>query len=72
MGTTGTFLGGKAAECETDHTPTSSIKVKNEWSYNFTLTYAFMAYVPSLHKFKKICANKKNYSALMCLLHEHI
>jgi len=71
--TTGIFLGSKAArECETDHIPTSSMKVKNEWGYNFTPTYSLMAYVPSLQEFKKICANKKKHSALMCLLHEHI
>jgi len=37
-------LGVKQLGCEADHLPSSSAKVKNEWSYTSTPQYAFMAW----------------------------
>jgi hypothetical protein len=37
-------LGVKQLGCETDHSPPSSTKVKNEWSYTSTPQYVFMAW----------------------------
>jgi hypothetical protein len=37
-------LGVKQLGCEADHLPSSSAKVKNEWSYTSTPPYAFMAW----------------------------
>jgi hypothetical protein len=36
MDTRGSFLGGKAARCEADHSPQSSAEIKNAWSYTST------------------------------------
>jgi hypothetical protein len=33
----------KRPECQADHSPPSIAKVKNTWSYTFTLPYLFMA-----------------------------
>jgi hypothetical protein len=35
-GTRGSFPGVKRPEREADHSPPSSVEVKNEWSYTFT------------------------------------
>jgi hypothetical protein len=37
-------LGVKWPVCEADHSPPSTAKVKNAWSYTFTPQYAFMAW----------------------------
>lgn len=42
VGTRDSALGLKQAACEADHSPTSSAKVRNEWSYTTTTLYAFM------------------------------
>jgi len=36
MGTRSSFSGGKVSECEAGHSPPSSAKVKNVWSYTAT------------------------------------
>jgi hypothetical protein len=36
-------LGVKRPECEADHSPPSSVEVKNAWSYTSTPQYVFMA-----------------------------
>jgi hypothetical protein len=43
MGTGGSFLGGKAAGCEADHSPPTSAKVKKMWVYISVPQYTFMA-----------------------------
>jgi hypothetical protein len=43
MGTEGSFLGGKAARREADHSPPASADVKKMWIYISTFPYAFTA-----------------------------
>jgi hypothetical protein len=43
MGTGESFLGGKEAEREADHSPPTIAEVKKIWFYTFTPLYAFMA-----------------------------
>jgi hypothetical protein len=50
MGTTGSFPGGKAARHEADHSPPSSAKVKNAWSYTSTPQYVLMAWCLVKHR----------------------
>jgi hypothetical protein len=38
------FIEVKWLECEVDHLYPWVIKVKNEWSYDFTLSYAFIGF----------------------------
>jgi hypothetical protein len=44
LDTKGSFPGVKHLECEADHSPPPSAKVKNKWSHNSTLPYTFMAH----------------------------
>jgi hypothetical protein len=37
---------------EADHSPPSSAKVKNEWSYTFTPPYVFMEWYLVKHRFQ--------------------
>ena len=56
-GTRVSCLGVKWPRHEDDHSPSSSTKVKNEWSYTSTLTYAFVACTgTTLHVTKNMCA----------------
>jgi hypothetical protein len=43
VGTVGSFLGGKAAGGEADHSPPASAEVKKIWIYTSTSPYVFIA-----------------------------
>jgi hypothetical protein len=42
MGSSAMSAGVKQTERESDHSPTSSAEVKNEWSFIYFLPYVFM------------------------------
>jgi len=44
MGTGNSFLGGKAARREADHSPPSDAEVKNAWSFSSSPQYVFTAW----------------------------
>jgi hypothetical protein len=44
------FLGLKRPVREADHSPPSSVEVKNAWSYTFTPQYVFMAWCLTTHR----------------------
>jgi hypothetical protein len=50
MGTRVSFPVVKRPERETDHSPPSSVEVKNAWSYTSTSQYVFMAWCLVKHK----------------------
>jgi hypothetical protein len=50
MGTGDLSLGIKPPGLEADHSPSSSAKVKNAWSYTFTPLYVFIAWCVIKHR----------------------
>jgi hypothetical protein len=49
-GTRGFFLGGKAEGREADHSPPSSVEIKNAWSYTSSPQRVFMAWCLVKHR----------------------
>ena len=49
VGTGGFFRGHKAAGCEADYSPPSSVKVKTEWRYTSSTIYSGMVCLGKLY-----------------------
>jgi len=56
--TGGSFLAVRQTGCEVDHSPPSSVEVKDVWHYNFTPPYAFMVCIETTLPFLSIQFSK--------------